>query len=213
MRSWFVVFSMSEKCDFFFLRFFCCRYLKFFFSKLAHAFVSWVSTSKFIYFSKLQVWFRVYHHISKVVICTNSTKTLYVLFETYLVMYFDVRKYGKTFNCCWDIQIKEGSQKKLAPQFTTSQSSWNENYGRYKQHFISAFFWEFLSFKFKKIATMKYFSNQSLWSLIIYSCFVNEIINDAAPAIKDLRFLHNSKVLIGCLRKINYIYFDYIPKL
>ena len=60
----------------------------------------------------------------------------------------------------------------------------------------------------------KIFLNQSfknIYHLLI--CFINEIINDAAPATKDLRFLHNSKVLIGCLRKVNYIYFGYIPKI
>ena len=106
--------------------------------------------------------------------------------------------------------------KNLPPQFTNPQSvlpsSWNENYGRYcKQHFIRLFFENFdhiPSFlKLKKMAS-KIFLNRSfknIYHLLI--CFINEIINDAAPAMIDLRFLHNSKVLIGRLPKVNYILF------
>ena len=111
----------------------------------------------------------------------------------YLVIFFDVRKYGKTFCCCWDIQIKEGSQKTCPHNLqilSQSSSSWNENYGRYcKQHFIRLFFENFdhiPSFlKLKKMAS-NIFSNKSfknIYHLLI--CFINEIINDAAPAIID----------------------------
>ena len=135
---------------------------------------------------------------------------------TYLVIFFDVRKYGKMFCCCcWDIQIKEGSQKTCPHNLqilSQSSSSWNENYGRYcKQHFIRLFFENFdhiPSFlKLKKMAS-KIFLNRSfknIYHLLI--CFINEIINDAAPTMIDLRFLHNSKVLIGRLPKVNYILF------